>query len=470
VKVLLVNPPELHTVQANLPAAVEQLRGATSPINLLYPAAVARESGRDVELLDAHAERLGYQALAARIASSEPDVIGITATTFTLLDAIETARIAKKAAPSATVICGGLQPFLYPEETARLDAFDVCLRGEAESTFVPLLNAIENKEPFDQVPGSIFLRDGKVILGPDPEPISELDSIPTAAHDLLDLRLYSSLVTDRSPVGVMISSRGCPYRCAFCSHSVTGKRYRVRSAESVVEEMAWCESLGMKYILFYDEVMSIQRERMLELCEQISQRGLGLRWMARARAGALDTEMLAAMKRAGCDLVTMGIESGSPKVLKRLNRPQNVDEAVESFTFVRKAGLRSIAYFMIGCPDETETDLRMSLDVAKRAAPDMVHASIFVPYPATDLYEEGLREGRFASDYWREFSANPTADFQTRLWIDPAEADRRLAWFYRGYHLRLGYIWQRLKALRSWKELSQNVRGAIAVFTMGRKN
>jgi radical SAM superfamily enzyme YgiQ (UPF0313 family) len=472
VKILLINPPEKQTVQANLPSAVENLRGATPPIGLMYVAGAARKiSDADVSLLDAHALRLSYNELEQRIALAHPDLVGITTTTFTMPDVLETVRRVRGAAPGARLIAGGLQPFLYPEETINLDAFDYALQGEAEISFPRFLKALEDGKGMENVPGILFKQNGEIVSNPPPPLNMDLDALPFPAHDLLPIERYSSLVTLKHPVGIIISSRGCPFRCSFCSHSPTGKEFRIRSAENVVKEMIWCRSLGFSYLLFYDEIMTLKKERVFELRDRIRAEGVRVPWMARLRAGLVDKEMLIALKDAGCDLVTMGIEAGSPKVLSRLNRPTDTSEVIETFKDASKIGLKTLAYFMIGNPDETREDLEMSLTVAQRAAPDMIHASVFMPYPATDLYAEGLQSGFFDRDYWREFATDPSADFHPRLWIATgreAEIMKSLLWFYRRFHLRPSYIWKRLSRLTGWAEFRNNVRGLLTLLSQKR--
>ena len=473
-RVLLINPPETRTVQANLPMSVEKLRGATPPISLMQVAAAARQSGRhEVALLDALAAKLDPAALENSIREFSPDVVGLSVITFTLLDALQTVRIVRRAAPDCIVVAGGLQPTLYPEQTATLGAFDFSLVGEADQSFPKLLDALQDGASTQDVEGLLTLHEGRIVSNPPPSLVADLDQLPFAAHDLLDLPRYRSLVTDRHPVGIMISSRGCPFRCTFCSRSVTGKKFRARSPENVVEEMAWCESLGIRYLLFYDEVMTVSKDRMLALCERIRQKGVEVPWMARARVGIVDRDMLEAMKAAGCDLVTMGIESGSPRVLKRLGRPTDLDAVIKHFRQAREVGLRTIAYFMIGNPDEGPDDLRASLDVAKKARPDMIHASVFMPYPATALYEQALQTGFFERDYWKEFSAAPSEDFRPRIWAAPGRENdtlKNLAWFYRRYYLRPAFVWSRLVRLRGLADLIRGFKGLAAIFSMGRRS
>ncbi len=466
-QVLLINPPEQQTLPTNLPGAVEKLRGIMPPLSLMCVAAAVRSSGRHaVSLLDASALNLTGGALEAAVRKISPDVVGFSVTTFTLLDAVEAARSVRKAAPGTTIVAGGLQPSLYPEQTAQLGVFDYCFSGEGEMTLPGFLDALEKGRPLRDIPGIIYYAEGAFICNPPPAPVEELDNFPFPAHDLLARGLYTSLVTGLHPVSITITSRGCPYRCAYCSRSVTGKTYRSRSPENIAEEMAWCETLGIRYLLIYDEVMTISEKRVLQLCELLLQQGTKMKWMARARAETLTSNMLSAMKKAGCDLVTVGIESGSPEVLRRLNRPTDIAALIEAFQMIHRAGLRSIAYFMVGCPGEKNTDLRASLQVARRAAPDMIHASVFVPYPATALYREGLATGRFENDYWKAFSRNPFPEFRPRLWSEPGTEKKiqgRLIWFYRRYYLRPGYILRQLWRIRRKEDIMRNLRGLLVL-------
>ena len=435
-KVLLINPPERKVIRSNLPSSVEELRGKNPPIGLLYVAAVLRGAGHDVSLFDAHAEDASYADAGRRAARLKPDVVGIGFNSFTYLDALEVARAVRNEWPAATIVAGGVQPFLYPSETLAQPEFDAIFAGEAEEQLVRAFEIMESKGLEGVEGGSVagFAKKGDDLTGFAPAPlIKELDSVPMPAWDMLDHGRYSSLITHLKPVTIMITSRGCPYRCRYCALSPTGKVYRAHSPGRVVEEMKVCRGLGIRYLLLYDEVFSINRRRVMEICDLIRKEGLRIPWMARVTADTVDFEMFKAMRSAGCDTVTMGVESGSERVLEVIGRRQKIARIVEAFAEARRAGLKTIAYFMIGLPSETEADIERSLKLASSLRADHVHASIFVPYPRSEIYTSALSSGVIKDDYWREFAASPSEDFVPPFWTENFTEDELVAALFRFY-------------------------------------
>ncbi|MCC6159643.1 MAG: radical SAM protein [Deltaproteobacteria bacterium] len=471
--VLFVNPPERRVPRSNLPASIEDLRGVNPPISILYPAASAREVvGWNVSLLDAHALGLSDVEIAHEVERRQPDLVGISSTTFTYLDALATARAARAGAPRAKVVVGGVQPFIYPTETLAQPEVDMILSGEAEES-LPRLLAAWRDGGFEsvasaEIPG--VLASGMSAEGFTPAPaVRDLDRFPMPAWDLAPIERYSSLITRLAPVGIMVTSRGCPFHCHYCALSPTGKTWRASSPERVAEEMAYAAGLGVRYLMFYDELFTVRKDRVHGICREIARKGLGIPWMARVTPGMVDETTLAEMRSAGCDLVTFGVESGDKDVLKNLGRKTGLDAVRESFAMAHKVGLRTIAYFMLGNPGESRAQIRRSLRTAVRLGPEMVHAALYVPYPATRLYDDALADGRIATDYWKEFARSPSGSFVPPLGsevLSDAELEYELLKFYRAFSLRPGYVLDRLRSLRSWRDLRRGLSG-LAVLIRG---
>ncbi len=463
-KLLLINPPERQVLPANLPPAIEALRGANPPIGLLYVAAIARQSpGWQVELLDAHASGLGPAEIAREAAVRRPDLVGVGATTFTYLDALSAARAAKAAAPAGPVMFGGAQPFTFPAETLAQPDVDLILHGEAEGALPALLAAWRDGGPAAaraaKLPGILHKDDDPADLAPAPI-LQDLDEAPLPAWDLSPVAHYHSLITPLRPATIALTSRGCPFRCRYCALSPTGKKWRAHSPERVAEEIRVCRGLGVRYVLFYDELFTAQRARVLAIADALRHDGPGVRWMARATPGTADRETFAAMKSAGCDLITFGVEAGSPDVLERLGRAPSVEQTRQAFRDARRAGLRTIAYFMLGNPGETRAGIETSLRLAVELRPTMIHASLFVPYPGAAIYEEAVRGGA-TPDYWREFVRRPDANFRPPCGnehLSAPELSALLLRFYRRFSFRPGYMLRRLREIRSFAE----VRRALA--------
>ncbi len=452
-KVLFINPTQRRLLQANLPGPIEKVRGKNQPIGLLYAAAAARRApGVEVRVIDAHAENLDMLALEKKAAAFAPDVVGLTCISFNLPDVMDCVAAVKKAAPNAQVLIGGLQPYLYPKETLSLPGVDGVFIGEAEKSFAAYLDNSGDPRALKKIPGLMIKCEGEIVnTGPAPLEMN-LDELPAPAFDMLIPDLYSSVITDARPTVNLITSRGCPFQCAFCSRSATGKKFRFHSPERVVADARACLDLGYKNLLFYDEVFTVRRERVLAICELIKKENLRFEWMARATANTIDEQMLAAMKQAGCFMTTYGVESGSPRILEKMNRPvRDIDVIRKAFRDSRKAGLETLAYFMVGNPGETDDDLRATRSLMRELDPDHVHISVFVCYPATPFYEQGLRDGLFENDIWRDFAADPSKKISLPTWPQSPPPEKLFAAVQRmnkNFYLNPKVAWRQLKKIR----------------------
>jgi radical SAM superfamily enzyme YgiQ (UPF0313 family) len=247
---------------------------------------------------------------------------------------------------------------------------------------------------------------------------------------------------------------------------VTGKGFRAHSVDYVVQNFVRLKELGFASILVYDEVFTIDKQRVRDICAALRELDWDLPWMIRATVGSVDEAMLQDLAAAGCEWITFGIESGSERVLKRLNKPVKLDKALEVFRSSRRAGLKTLAYYMIGNPDEDESDLQATESYMRRLDADMVHIAVYTVYPATRLYDEGLNKGLFGGDVWLEFSRNPDTDFEPPLWPGPfsrEELFKRARHLYRSYYLHPRRIWRELKRLTSWNAIKRRVRYARAL-------
>ncbi|NQT92110.1 MAG: cobalamin B12-binding domain-containing protein, partial [Lentisphaerae bacterium] len=316
-KVCLIYPPDRHMIRTNVPSVVDEVTGKYPPLGLLYVAgAIERAGVHEVVLLDCVAEGLDEKALEKRLQSIAPDAVGIGAITFTILDTVGVARVVKGIDPSIPVFLGGPHVNLYPEETLSVAAVDYLLLGEGENNINPFLEALFGSGDMEGVPGSVFRKeDGSVGYGPANALIEDLDSLPMPARHLLDNRLYSSVLGKGAFLTTVMSSRGCPARCIFCDRPHLGKKFRARSAASVVEEMRQCvDRFGIREFFFYDDTFTINRERVFEICRAVTDSGLKVLWDIRARVSTVDREVLEALRGAGCIRIHLGIESGNEEV------------------------------------------------------------------------------------------------------------------------------------------------------------
>ncbi|MGQ9626241.1 MAG: B12-binding domain-containing radical SAM protein [Anaerolineae bacterium] len=469
-KVLLINPPAENELIGNNPPIIEEERGYNPPLGLLYLAAYLEKfSSYEVAVVDSQVEGLSYQQLEATIAAHEPDVVGITAMTFTLIDVIKTARLVKKIDPAISVVLGGPHVHLFPNETIALPEVDYLVLGEGEEAFHHLLENLIEPEKLAEIKGLVFREDGHVIntgLRPFRE---NLDELPFPARHLTPYRKYSSLMAKRQPITTMFTSRGCPYKCIFCDRPHLGKLFRARSASNVADEMEECINLGIREFLIYDDTFTIHRQRVIDICDEIIRRKLDVGWDVRARVNTVDEEMLRKMRKAGCERIHYGVEAGTDRVLKILRKGITVEEARRAFRLTKEAGIDTLAYFIIGSPTETLEDISETMKLARELDPDYVHITIMTPFPGTELYARGLREGRIPRDVWREFAADPQPDFQPPYWEESFTREELLELIdraYKDFYLRPRYVLKRLSRVRSFGEFLRHARAGLKVLKL----
>jgi radical SAM superfamily enzyme YgiQ (UPF0313 family) len=442
-KVLLVNPPIDYIVRSTVPDYVNSQLSSNPmpPLGLMYLASYAQKHTRHIVKI---CDMVVGDDLWQTLYNYKPDVVGITTTTLTLYDALETAKMCKRYNPKVITIMGGSHCSIYPDETRAFKEVDYVIKGEGEIPFVKWL-------------------EGQT-LGNDVEIIDDLDSIPFPSRDLIDITKYHSAMSKGKLVTSLISSRNCPYSCSFCYQPHWGKKWRARSAEDVVVELVECYKLGIKEFEIYDDTFTYDRDRVIKICDLILKWGMDIDWAIRTRVDCVDKEMLQLMAKAGCKRINYGIESVTPSVLKVLRKGFNMIQVIDALRDTMDAGIEIQAYFMIGSPRETREQILNTIKFANKYIPDYVYYSITSPIPGTDLYTLGMREGKF-NDYWREFAKNPTADFKAKFWGDlPREELLKLMEYgFKSFYLRPSFILKQLVKVRSFRELRQKAKVMVAM-------
>jgi radical SAM superfamily enzyme YgiQ (UPF0313 family) len=472
-KILLINPPRWNELVGKNPSIIEKHRGFNPPLGLLYLASsLKRDTRFEVDVLDAQPLELTYPQLEDVLAQKSFDIVGISAMSFTLLDAFKTAKAIKKVRPNARTVLGGTHVHLFPEETVALEGVDFALMGEAEHSLAGFLNelALDSKD-LGKVPGLIFKDEAGKAIKNEIRPIPNLDDIPFPQRSLLNVRHYSSLLSRGSLCTTIISSRGCPFKCAFCDRplSPVTSHFRARSAKNVVDEIHECVELGIKDFLFYDDTFTVNRRRVLAICEEILKRRLRVRWDIRTRVDLVDEEMLRMLKKAGCLAIHYGVEAGNDRILQVIKKGFAIAKVKEVFKLTRKLGIETLAYFMIGLPSEDTRDIQDTFDLAKELRPEYAHFTIFSPYPGTELYHLGLEKGIIKTDIWREFARRPREGFKIPVWEENftrEELYEMIVRFYRRFYLKPGYLFSRLWKIRSAGELVRKAKAGLSVLAM----
>ncbi|MBM3333985.1 radical SAM protein, partial [Candidatus Sumerlaeota bacterium] len=237
-----------------------------------------------------------------------------------------------------------------------------------------------------------------------------------------------------------------------------------RSARSVVEEVALCVEMGFREIMFYDDTFTVSRKRVMEICDLLIERRAPVKWDVRTRADRLDEPLIERMAQAGCTKVRIGVEAGTPEILRVLRKEINLDQCRRAFRKAAECGMTTFAYFMIGNPTETREQIEQTVAFAKSLRADFVQFGATLPLPGTEIYEMGLSQGVIANDFWREFAANPRADLQIMLWEEKLARDEildLLSWAYKSFYSRPSYLFRRLTRIRSVSELYRQARAGL---------
>ncbi|MEM2273066.1 MAG: radical SAM protein [Candidatus Bathyarchaeia archaeon] len=399
-KVILINPPsnnaELFGIGIKAP-----------PIGLAYLASMLERSGYEVKIIDAPALNLSASQVRDIINMDQPEIIGVTASTPTIYNAYSVARAAKEVCPNSTVILGGPHPTFLPMETLQeCPAVDIVCIGEGEETIFEVSEAIRRKMDLSRVRGIAFRTDDGRIVKTESRPlIKDLDSLPFPAWHLLPMDKYTVL-GKRSIVCHVMSSRGCPFRCIFCSSSqIFGKKYRARSAKNVVDEIEYLVSeYNPESIEFSDDEFTLNQKRTEEICNEIKKRKIDVMWACGSRVDTISRSLLRKMKEAGCSFIYYGIESASQRILNFIKKGITIDQIKRAVMLTKEAGIKMMGSFIVGFPDETKEEIKNTLAFPKKLKVDYVQFTIATPYPGTELYEMAKKDGLLLTRDWSQYT------------------------------------------------------------------
>ncbi len=369
-----------------------------------------------IKVLDVNVENMTIEDTIQYIEDCRPDVLGLSVVTRRLYAMREISRRIKKALPDTRIVAGGPHINYWPKETMELGLLDYVLPGYGERTFPLLLDAIENGEGeklLKTVP-NLYHRssDGEINANPPDDLPVILDSLPFPNRKLINLDKYFSAV-DKARMTTLYSSRGCPFHCIFCD--VQEKKFHYRTAKSVVDEFEEIATLGIKEVYILDDTFNTNRQRVIDICNEILVRGIKLGWSTRARVTPFDAEMMRLMKKAGCTRLHVGVESLDPDILNYIGKKQTLEQIQNFFKLCREFGMETLGYFIIGFPGETrEYRERLLREVLKLGA-TYAFCNILYPLAKTQYYQSLLDNGTFKEDYWAGFLRNPRKDFELPL-------------------------------------------------------
>ncbi len=375
------------------------------PLGLCHLASVA---GPSVGVVDADGMGWGEDETVARVLDLAPLAVGMTLTSYTVPLVNTFARRFRQA--GLTVIVGGPHASLAPQDTfARCPDVDWVVRGEAEVVIEDLVLALQSDRSPWGLSGVCVRRGDTVRVADDISRITDLESQPVPAFDGLPIDEYWCPDAKRRPMVTYVTSRGCPQRCGFCSSpQLMGRRFRRLSAASVVEQIGnLVTALGVREVSFVDDVFSLHKRRLLDICRGIARAGLDVSWFCNVRADQIDQEMAVAMAAAGCHQAYIGFESGSQAILDRVHKDATVAQLERGAAYLASAGIDRSVGFVVGLPGETDETVRRSIELARRVRPERIQFTRFTPLVGSPL-AAARSNGTFHSG----------EDDQVQGWID----------------------------------------------------
>jgi anaerobic magnesium-protoporphyrin IX monomethyl ester cyclase len=449
VRVMLINP------KFRLPIDTR----TTPHLGLAYLAAVSERRGDEVFLFDADVED---EPVADAVRRFQPEVVGITANTPQVKQAWRTAQ-AIKSVKDVPIIVGGPHPSVLPFESVERPEIDIVARGEGEEIWLAVCDVVEKglsanpgftardlldpqAKHLHHILGITFkTADGEVHNHPEHPPIADLDSLPWPAYHAFKMERYTNLQPATDAIEgarsfSVLTSRGCPYRCTFCSQSIMPQKWRARSPENVLAEWRHLvEDMGAQEIGVLDDSANIKVNRLADLAELIIEHKLNhVPWIFvnGIRANLASKELLGKLKAAGLKRTAFGVESGDPDILLSIDKKIDHDTIRRAFKSAKEVGLETIGFFIIGLPGETEETMERTIRFAIELDPMIANFSMLTPYPGTIVYEIAKRQGRILVEDWEDYvffegkaryeMGEMTADIIERKWRES----------YRRFYLR----------------------------------
>jgi anaerobic magnesium-protoporphyrin IX monomethyl ester cyclase len=429
--VTLVNPPYPEGAHQHPPFI---------PLGIGYLAAVLEKNCYQVDVIDCQALRITHEQCRTELSKRNPDVIGMTSTTLTYKSAAQIAKIAKEVNPNCITMIGGSHVSFWDENALKeFPQLDVIVRKEGENTLLELMQRIEGGKSYYDVVGTTCRKGKEIVRNPDRPYIQNLDELPFPAHHLFPLEHLNKYGVVIFPV---YTSRGCTFWCNFCSAvRMFGRGYRMRSPKNVVDELEHLvKTFGAKQFTFYDDAFSVDQNRVREICQEINNRNLKIKWDCETRVDMVTRELLQTMKDAGCIAVWFGVEAGSQMVIDAMGKGYTLEKIKKAFKMAKEVGLMTVASVVLGFPEETRETAKETTKFIEELDPDDVGYYIATPYPGTPMHDLVTEKGWLKiTDFNRYDTATPI--FETPL-LSSKELREIREKAFQSFYIRPSYIYK----------------------------
>jgi anaerobic magnesium-protoporphyrin IX monomethyl ester cyclase len=444
-RVLLINPPKIFN--------------ALPPLGLLYIAAVLEENGVDVKVVDSAVENHSWEDVERLIEKESPELLGVPLTTPGYVSGMKTLEIAKRVDPKIKTVVGGPHATVLPDETLNYKTVDYLVRAEGENTILDLSQHVlgTKKKKLNKIPNLSYTvgkknKHNKIVY------IKDVDSIPLPARHFVPIRKYTGVMLPRKlPETQIMSTRGCPFQCTFCSKKVFGSMYRFRDPVLVVDEIEHLvDNYKIKALTFYDDGINYNPKRLEKICDEMIERGLNdeIEWKGQLRVNEsfVTKPLLEKMKKSGCWLLCWGIETGDPVMLRRIKKAITFKEVKRALKISASVGIKNLGFFMAGNQFETVSSVERTINFAielTKYGLDYPQLSLGVPYPGTEFYQIAKRHGWIRAKGWEDYQADKRSIVIQMPGLSDEYLEMALGSFYKRFYMRPSYILKQARSIKN---------------------
>lgn len=420
------------------------------PIRLMYLAGNLRKKLR-VMFLDGDADPISREDFRARVIAFKPEFLIMEPVQNSFSEEMQEISFLRKHLNFKLIVTGAFVS-AFREKLSEY-SIDIIALGEPENNIKNyLLNNIKK--------GLLVKEAGKFKEYAGSAVIENLDSLESPAHDLINPQSYASPFIKSHPFTVIETSRGCPFPCTYCSVRImSGRKTRFRSPENILKEIKWALSLGFKEIKFNDETFTLDRKRIISLLNLVKKEGLKFHWKCNSRADLLDEDLIRLMKETGCHLIFVGIESGNQKIIDYYKKSIKLEDIKKAFKTLNKAGMDTVAHFMIGAPEEDRKKIKESVNLARSLNATFTSFNILIPYPGTEIYSDLLNRGLFEAKDVKDADPLRNCVFKTK-YLSSSALERELKRAYLRFYFSPSYLFKKIISIRSFSELKNSLMGA----------
>lgn len=399
-KILLINPPKVIDIEMKY-VITDAVLYNVPPLNLQYLYSYLSPY-HDVYILDMAAEDIDIKDINTYIEKYKPDIVGMTAMFMDYSNVYKMAKLIKELNKDIVIVIGGISASIYIYETLQFKYIDYVISGTGQIPFLKLCNEL-SKGKFKNDIENVFTKENYTQNKLGYFKYENFDDYPTP-NRIVNKHLYTYALTS--------TTLGCPNRCHFCS---SYKTIVLRKPESIIKELIEIYELGIKSVMFFDELFIYSNERVKQICDLIIDSGIKLQWTARGRIDSINKELLDIMKKAGCTSIGTGIESGTERILKRMNKHITLEQIKQSVKLMKNADIQCLAGFMVGYPSETKEEILETINFAKNLNLDGYSFYITTVLPGTMLYKEWQKNNNYYGDTISDFIINLSKDINSDI-------------------------------------------------------